>query len=269
MEKIIPIGRFLFGIAIAAFGVENLICARLGLMEDIGFGKIIDVIPWVPPNAFLTYSTGIALLGAGLCVAMTIKTRQGATLLGIVFILFLLLLEYRVGAKALSFRTIAFEMLAICGSALTLAGSISNPKSNGARRNALDVLVTAGPYLFGVSSVVFGIDHFIFLRFVASLVPAWLPGGLFWASFTGAAFVAAGISILIKRMDRWAGLMLGTMFLIWFLILHSPRVVIAFHSHNPNAPNECSSAFIALGMCGGSWICAWHAQHGRGGIPSR
>jgi hypothetical protein len=45
--------------------------------------------------------------------------------------------------------------------------------------------------------------------------------------------------------------------------------VIAFHSHNPNAPNECSSAFIALGMCGGSWICAWHAQHGRGGIPSR
>jgi hypothetical protein len=55
MERIIQIGRFLFGIAIAAFGVENLICARLGLMEDIGFGKIIDVIPWVPPNAFLPY----------------------------------------------------------------------------------------------------------------------------------------------------------------------------------------------------------------------
>jgi hypothetical protein len=57
-----------------------------------------------------------------------------------------------------------------------------------------------------------------------------------------------------------AGSMLGAMFLIWFLILHSPRTIQAFCSHNPNAPIEWSSAFIALRMYSGSWICARHAQ---------
>jgi uncharacterized membrane protein len=111
--------------------------------------------------------------------------------------------------------------------------------------------------------VVFGIDHFLFLAFVASLVPAWLPGGLFWAYLTGTGFIAAGISILTKKIDRWGSFLLGTMFLLWFLLLHAPRVVMAFRSHDPNAPDEWSSAFIALAMCGGSWICAWYSLQRR------
>jgi hypothetical protein len=39
----------------------------------------------------------------------------------------------------------------------------------------------SGPYLFGASPVVFGVDHFLVLAVIASLLPAWLPGGLFWA----------------------------------------------------------------------------------------
>jgi uncharacterized membrane protein len=107
---------------------------------------------------------------------------------------------------------------------------------------------------------VFGIDHFLLLRFIASLIPAWFPGALFWAYFTGAAFVAAGISIAIKTMDRLAAVLLGTMFLLWFLFLHAPRLMSAPRSHNPN---EWSSAFIALGMCGASWIMAGDSLRGR------
>ncbi len=51
----------------------------------------------------------------------------------------------------------------------------------------------------------------------------------------------------------------GTMFLLWFLLLHSPRVVSASLSYNPNSPNEWSTPFIALGMCGAAWISAWHS----------
>jgi len=44
------------------------------------------------------------------------------------------------------------------------------------------------------------------------------------------------------------------MFLLWFLVLHAPRV-----ASYPKVldPHEWSSAFIALGICGGSWILAW------------
>jgi len=49
----------------------------------------------------------------------------------------------------------------------------------------------------------------------------------------------------------WGSFLLGTMFLLWFLLLRAPRVVMAFRSHDPDAPNEWSRAFIALAMCGG------------------
>jgi hypothetical protein len=43
------------------------------------------------------------------------------------------------------------------------------------------------------------------------------------------------------------------MFLLWFLLLHLPRVVSYPRSHDPD---EWSSAFIALAVCGVSWILA-------------
>jgi hypothetical protein len=259
MGKIIQQGRFLFGIAIAAFGVEGVICARLGLT--------VRGVPWFPANPFLAYLTGIALLLAGLCIVANVRARVAAILLGILFLLYVLLAELPLVAASpmdLGARTIFFEALALAASALTLAGTLPAAGSGSLPWNrVVDKLIASGPYLFAASSVVFGIDHFLILDFIASLVPAWLPGHLFWAYLTGAAFVAAGISIAIKWLDQWAAFLLGTMFALWVLILHSPRVVIAFRSHDPNAQNEWSSAFIALAMCGGCWICARYAQQRR------
>jgi hypothetical protein len=60
METIISKGQLLFGVAIAAYGVENIICAHLG--------PSIRGIPWFPANAFWEYVTGIALPAAGLSI---------------------------------------------------------------------------------------------------------------------------------------------------------------------------------------------------------
>jgi uncharacterized membrane protein len=118
-------------------------------------------------------------------------------------------------------------------------------------------LAQLGRTLFAVSSLVFGIDHFLILKGIAGLVPAWIPGALFWAYFTGAGFVVAGVCILVKRLDDLASFWLGVMFLLWFLLLHTPRILSYPRSHNPA---EWSSALIALAMCGGSWICAARGQ---------
>jgi uncharacterized membrane protein len=256
-EKIITTtGQFLFGIAIAAFGVENLICARLGLT--------VPGVPWFPANPFLAYLTGIVLLAAGASIAANVRARLTATLLGILFVFYVLLEVPPVAADPMNvgIRTVFFEALAIASSALTLAGTL--PAGSFQRWDrVLHRLIGSGPYLFAASSVVFGIDHFLVLALIASLVPAWMPAHMFWAYLTGVAFIAAGISIAIKWMDQWAAILLGAMFLLWFLLLHSPRVVIAVQSHDPNTPDEWSSAFIALALCGGSWICARHARQGR------
>jgi len=255
MDKIIAKGQLIFGIAIAAYGVEDLICAHLGLS--------IPGVPWFPMSVFWECVTGIALIAAAISIIVNVQARLTATLLGILFLLYVLVSELPqvIGRPmSVSTRTVFFEALAICASAWTLAATLPTGISPRPWNNVVDKLIGSGPYLFGISSVVFGIDHFLVLAVIASLVPAWMPGAMFWAYFTGAAFVAVGISLVIKWMDRWGGFLLGLMFLLWFLLLHSPRVVAAFRSHDPNAPDEWSSAFIALAMCGGSWICAWHGQ---------
>jgi hypothetical protein len=43
----------------------------------------------------------------------------------------------------------------------------------------------------------------------------------------------------------------GLMFFLWVISLHLPRVAAAVHNGD-----EWTSAFVALAMCGGSWVLA-------------
>ena len=133
-----------------------------------------------------------------------------------------------------------------------LAGTHAG-QSTGLWRNSASLLVSIGRSFFAISAVIFGVDHFFILGFIASLIPNWIPLHMFWAWFTGAAFIAAGLSIAMGWKARWGASWLGIMFFLWFVLLHAPRVLSAPRSHDPN---EWSSAFIALGICGSSWICA-------------
>jgi hypothetical protein len=118
-------------------------------------------------------------------------------------------------------RTGSFELLAIGGAALTLAGTLPvEERYSQPWTSALDWLIKSGRFIFAIALVVFGLDHFLFLRFVASLVPPWILWHLFWAFFFGCAFMAAGVSIATKWMGEWGATLIGTMFLLWFFVLH-------------------------------------------------
>lgn len=81
---------------------------------------------------------------------------------------------------------------------------------------------------------------------------------MFWAYFTGAAFLAAGVAIALNWTARLAGTLLGLLFLLIFLCRRAPRVLTAPPCHNPD---EWSSAFIAFGRCAAWWICAEYSGH--------
>src|SRR5229473_2015080 len=110
---------------------------------------------------------------------------------------------------------------------------------------------TPGRIFVAISLVVFGVQHFIYGGFVATLVPAFMPGRLFWAYFVGVAFIAAAAGILYRIMARPAATMLGVMFFLFVVLLHIPRIVGLSHDGN-----EWTSGFVALAMCGGAWILA-------------
>src|SRR3981189_235297 len=115
----------------------------------------------------------------------------------------------------------------------------------------MDKIQKLGRIFIAIALVVFGVQHFIYGAFVAGLVPAWMPGRLFWAYFVGVAFVAAAIGAVVPKMTRPAGILLGILFFLFVVTLHIPR--IAAHSRDGN---EWTSGFVALAMCGGAWILA-------------
>ena len=253
MNTIAKLGRCIFAAAIIGFGVIQIIFAH-------HIAPVPQIIPWLPQIPWLAYLAGAAFLATGVFIAINVRARLAAMALGMFFLACVLVLQIARVAEHFSSvpaRTAAFETLAICATAFTLAGNLSDgARDLGEWKTLANALIRSGPYLFGISLVVFGYDHFRVIPLIAGLVPAWIPGpGKFWAYVTGASLVTSGIGIATGILARWGAFLIGVMFLMYFLTLHLPRILTYPRSHNPA---ELSSAFIALGMCGASWICAEH-----------
>jgi uncharacterized membrane protein YphA (DoxX/SURF4 family) len=246
MAKVYTYGRLVFSTAITALGVENFVCAHFP-------GDVVPVLPFMPASPLWAYLAGSILLATGLAMAWGVKPRLAATVLGAFLILCALALGLPQMVKApldVAVRTVFFEPLALGSAAWVLAAGL--PPEKPQRFSAtLERVLLSGRYIFAASAVVFGVDHLLIPQFIASLIPPWFPGALFWAYFTGLALIAAGASIATRFLDRWAAVSLGAMFLIWFLFLHLPRLSSPPRSQDPD---EWSSALIALGMCGASWL---------------
>jgi hypothetical protein len=226
-------GRVLFGLAVAGFGILSL--AHLLGGPSIG-------PPWDAREPVWTYVSGAILLIAAAGILAEKKVSQVSMLLAaLTLVRALVVYAPPLAADPADSRpwTAGFELLALCGIALVLA----------------DFLAIAGSFLFSAMLVVIAVQHFNYARFIATLIPAWIPAHLFWAYFAGVAFVACALAILTGSYARLACSLLGLMFLLWVGVLHGPRVVRAFGNGN-----EWSSLLVALAMSGGAWIFAGRSR---------
>jgi uncharacterized membrane protein len=248
MNSLIKPGRILYAIAIACFGMHYL--AFVTTLSDAPPGP-----PWYPGAHWLSWVSGAALLAAGATLAVNVKGRWAALLLGIALLLRVVVIHVPrvlVNLHDPGPWTSAAEMLSICGGGLVLAGALirglDGSQFPGRSSNPTTV---AGQYLFAVPLFIFGAQHLMYGQFVATLIPSWIPAHLFWAYFVGAAFIASALAIITRQLAASSSSLLGLMFLLWVLILHSPRVAAS-----PHNTNEWTSAFVALAMSGSALAVA-------------
>jgi uncharacterized membrane protein len=250
-SDVLPIlGRAIFALAILGLGVETIVCARAASRALGPQYQVIPVIPWLPAISWLAYLFGTILVLCALGLLSTRTIRAAAMVLGGLLFVCTLILDVPKNLADIgniSLRTGVFEPLSLA----CLAWLLPDPKETPRW------LLLVSRYLLGISLIVFGVDHFLALIFIANLIPHWIPFHVFWVAFFGVAFVAAGLSIGFNLLSRWSSAGLGLMFAIWVFTLHLPRVLGLYGIPGAQRnPNEWSSLLIAIALWGGLWALA-------------
>jgi hypothetical protein len=247
-------GRFVFSVAIVALGSQTLLCAGYPDNPHGGSYRVIPVIPWLPAIPLLACFFGAVVVTCGAGLLLKRIARPSALVLGSLFFLCALILDLPNYARDLGnmgLRTEVFEPLSLATLAWLSVGNLALPGwlTRGAR------------YVLGISLVVFGVDHFIGIVFIATLIPTWIPWREFWVGLFGAVFIVAGIVIGLKTLQTWGAFAVGLMFAVWVFTLHLPRVLGLYGIPGaPHNPNEWSSLFIAVALWGGPWAIARPAK---------
>jgi uncharacterized membrane protein YphA (DoxX/SURF4 family) len=109
--------------------------------------------------------------------------------------------------------------------------------------NQGDGFILAARLCLALFFIVSGIQHFIYVEFVNTLVPEWIPGeATFWTYLAAVALICGGAGLLIPPTARLAALLSGLMVFSWFWLVHIPRITTSV--------SDAIAIFEALAVAG-------------------
>jgi uncharacterized membrane protein len=220
IEKIMPFGRLFYAIPMAVFGSEHF--------SDTAV--IATLIPsWIPAHTFWTYLVGVALIAAALSITVKMQSRLAATLLGVMFCSFVVLMDIPAVVAQPGDRfswALVLRELAFASGAWAFAGSQMSAK----RAGGVPVLVTFARFIIGITAVFYGVEHFLHPTFATGvplqkIMPDWIPGQLIWAYLAGAVLIASGACLVANKKTREAATYLGVMILLLVLFEYLPMLI--------------------------------------------
>ena len=249
MNYLLKTGRAFFGIGIVGLGIQQFIYSDF---RPVFLAFWPSGVGGLSPAA---YVVGALLILAGAIIIFSEKAKMVSLVLGLFFFLLFLCshVYYQLFLSPYDFHlgswTNALKELTFSGGALIMAASYPGERPGLSNR----LLLSIGRIFFAILLISFGIDHFLYTEFVATLVPNWIPGHTFWTYFGGIALIGSGVGILLKIKIELISLLLGIMLFIWFVILHIPRALVAPAT---DKGNELTSVFEALAYSGIAFVIA-------------
>ena len=246
-------GQYIICVGLLSFGIQHF------LYGDFITGRSPQFPFDNSAKTMWAYFTGALFILTALMVVLEKRARLLLLLLAFIVLVWsvvrhlpiLINVNFRWGGEIVN----AGKGLTLFGGLLALAATL--PAEEGWRVgdfiryiNQSFTFIVIARYCMGVFLVICGIEHFIFVEFVKTLVPEWIPGNVFLTYFTGVALVAGGLGLFIRQTAFLAALLTGMMIFIWFAILHLPRAIVMDNQ------NEWTAATEALTFSGIAFVIA-------------
>ncbi|HEV3152696.1 MAG TPA: hypothetical protein VGZ02_02715 [Candidatus Baltobacteraceae bacterium] len=259
---------YLFGAANIAMGVLNLVWGDF----DPAHQPVQALSDRIPGQSGYAYLTGALLVAGG--AAMVSRSRWaawGALVLAVVNLavaVFWLPRLYTAphylgvtvpvvtGVLGGAFR----QAIIVCAALLAYATLASD------RLTRSEALTGVARWVFGLGSIDFGLVHLTSVAVNAPYVPVWMPFGRdFWVFLTGAAFILAGIAIIVRLFDVTAARLLGLMLLVFSAFTLLPNLTANVHDLGSWGGNV--HEFVLVGS---AWIFSeWLAEHANARVGQR
>ena len=247
LDKLIPFGRLFYALPMAVFGAEHFTSAKI----------IASIVPsWFPAHLFWVYFVGTALFAAALSLATKRVAPLAATLAGIMFFLFVVLIHIpHVAAHPHDrfFWALALRDTAFSGGALAYAGAHTGE----VRTRGLPWMITVGRFFIALPAVFFGVEQILHPTFIPGIplnkvTLAWVPGRLFWAYLTGSVLLVAGVSLVLKQRARLAAACVGIVIFLVVAFVYLPTLF----AHPSDIGNELNYVVDTLMFSGAALLLA-------------
>jgi uncharacterized membrane protein len=241
MKRLITAGSTILGLSLIGFGVVQLVTQNF-LTSLLPFTTLPAKLLWVNVTAIMFLLCGVFLM-------LRKSAARAATVTALLFTLFFLYPHLpRLLSNIYDPRvwTVAFETLAIASGAWIIsAAAISDAEKTKKWMAPAQVAGKLSRFVFAICLLVFGIQHFMYTKFIVSLMPAWLPAKIVWAYLVEFGFILAALSLFLNKLVNQSMFLLGSMFLSWVILLHGPRAL-----SKPTDANEWTSLCLALAISG-------------------
>jgi hypothetical protein len=224
-----------------AFATSMIGLGTVGLI----YGDFADIWRLVPASfpgrSALIYASSALMLVCGLGLLWKRTEALAGRVLFPYWVLVVLLLKVPVVARhplvEVTWQTLANIVILLTAAWVLFAGN-----NRGVRIPQL---------LFGLALIPLGLAHFVYLNLTAPLVPAWLPYHTFWAYFTGAAQIAAGIGVLLGIYAQLAAALDAALLTTFTVLVWVPLIIAG-----PRTQNLWSEIALSWAASAGAWVIA-------------
>jgi uncharacterized membrane protein len=239
----------------AVFAATMIVVGIVGLAKG-GFLPVWEPIPkGMPAREALAYLCAFISLASGMGLLWQRTAAPAARVLLVCLLLWLLLFKVRFIFLAPtvegSYQSCGETAVMVAGAWVLYAWFAADWDRQHLGYAVGGAGVRIARVLYGLALIAFGLSHFAYVTETAALVPGWLPSHLAWAYFTGSAYLAAGVAVLIGVYGRLAAALSALQMGMFTLLVWLP--IVAAGSEDAS---QWSETILSWALTAAGWVVA-------------